>query len=166
MAVFIFFSGDMKAFLWTVDIMNLQERTLGVSMWVAPEHGLGDMVFAVFIPKDKTSLYFITSGKYKYYYSNARSDKLGPNSIRFSSQLDKQCPDCLGRSAYHRCLRRWWCPRGSAHCTGSRDICKVAEENKLTRSDCDEKQEPLVVLPHHNTTNIIKTKHLPTREHR
>ena len=86
--------------------MKLQKKTLGVSMWVAPEHGLVDMVFAMVIPKDKIRFYFIRSCKYKYYYSNARSDKLGPNSTRFSSQLDQQCPDCLGRSAYHRCLRR------------------------------------------------------------
>ena len=120
------------------------------------EHGLRDMVFAVSIPKDKIRFYFIRSRKYKYYYSNARSDKLGPNSIRFSSQLDKQCPDCLGRSAYHRCLRRCWCPRGSAHCTGSQGIYKVAEENKPRRSDCRKKRNQLFL--HDHITNIIKTK--------
>ena len=47
--------------------MKLQKQTLRVSMWVAPEHGLVDMVFAVFIPKDKIRFYFIRSRKYKYY---------------------------------------------------------------------------------------------------
>ena len=49
--------------------MKLQKKTLGVSMWVAPEreHGLVDMVFAVFLPKDKIRFYFIRSRKYKYY---------------------------------------------------------------------------------------------------
>ena len=47
--------------------MKLQKQTLGVSMWVAPEHGLVDMVFAMVIPKDKIRFYFIRSRKYKYY---------------------------------------------------------------------------------------------------
>ena len=42
-------------------------ETTETNLWVAPEHGLVGMVFAVFIPKDKTRFYFTRSRKYKYY---------------------------------------------------------------------------------------------------
>ena len=62
----------------------------------------------------------------------------------------------------HRCLRRrCWCPRGSAHFTGSRGICKVAEENKPRKSDCRKIKQESIFL-HDHIRNITKTKHLPT----